>query len=180
MTVPVIGAIVAGITLALVAIFSRKGPKQKVATTEIVNKIEPLLQQNLSGYMAGPHTVSSRAQALANFDAGWAYVNQYCDIPEMGNPGQACVSDRQAGSCVWKDSTSQCWNWFVGYRDPIANDPNVVPDPTMVDTAGNLIDSITGGLFTDPSAGGTSSGMGWLLLAGGVLILAFSFGGGKK
>jgi hypothetical protein len=162
--IPVIGAVV--VTLAIVAIFSRKGPKQKVATTEIVNKVEPLLKQNLDGYMAGPHTVSSQKQALANFDAGWAYVVEYCDTPEMGNPGKACVNDRQSGGK---------WDWFSYYRNPIANDTAVVADP-VVDEVGNLIDSVTGGLFT--SAGG-SSGMTWLLLAGLALVGVFVIGGGK-
>jgi len=64
------------------------------------NKVEPLLQENLRAYMAGPRTVSSQAQALENFKAGWAYVVEYCDTPVMGNPGQACVADRQRGGHV--------------------------------------------------------------------------------
>jgi hypothetical protein len=175
----IIGIAVSGVTLLLAAIFARKGPKQKVATTEIVNKIEPLLQQNLAGYMAGPHTVSSQAQALANFDAGWAYVEQYCDTPEMGNPGKACVSDRQAGACAWRDSAGACWNWFSGYRDPIANDPKVVPDP-VVDEVGNLIDSVTGGLFSSSSTATGTSATGWLLLAGLAIAGIFMLGGDGK
>lgn len=27
------------------------------------------------------------------------------------------------------NSGTNCWNWFIGYYDPIANDPTVVPDP---------------------------------------------------
>lgn len=166
LAVPIIGLAIAGVTLALVALYSRKGPKQKVATTEIVNKVEPLLKQNLAGYMAGPHTVSSQAQALANFDAGWQYVVDNCSIPEMGNPGKACVSDRQPGGK---------WDWSSYYRDPIANDTQVKPDP-VVDQVGNLIDSVTGGLFKSSGGGG---GMGWLLLAGLAVAGVFLLGDSK-
>jgi hypothetical protein len=174
LAIPVIGTIVAGVTMGLVALFSRKGPKQRVATTEIVNKVEPLLKQNVEGYLAGPRTRSSQAQALANFEAGWQFVLDNCGIPEMGNPGQACINDRKAGACVWKDAQGQCWNWWVGYHDPIANDANVVADP-VVDAAGNLISSI-GGVF-----GGAGGGSGLLLIGALALgALAFTSGGGGK
>ena len=174
--IPIVGPIIAGVTLGLTALFSRKGPKQRVATTEIVNKVEPLLKQNLDGYFSGPRTYSSQAQALANFDAGWQFVVDNCGIPEMGNPGQACINDRKAGACVWKDAQGVCWNWSSGYRDPIANDPEVRPDP-MIDTeTGGLVDSV-GNLFSGITAGGS----GTLLLAAGLGIAALAFtGGGKK
>ena len=177
LAIPVIGTIVAGVTMGLVALFSRKGPKQRVATTEIVNKVEPMLKQNVDGYLAGPRTLSSQAQALANFDAGWQFVLDNCGIAEMGNPGQACINDRKAGACVWKDAQGQCWNWFLGYRDPISSDPNVVADP-LVDAQGNLVSS-GGGLF-----GGTGGGSSWLLLGalalGAVALMGTGGKGGGK
>ena len=57
--IPIVGPIIAGVTVGLSFLFARKGPKQKVATTEIVDKVEPLLVQNLEGYLSGPRTVSS-------------------------------------------------------------------------------------------------------------------------
>lgn len=166
--IPVIGAVVAGVTLALIAIFSRKGPKQRVATTQIVNKVEPLLQQNLAGYMAGPRTVTSQAQALENFKAGWQYVVDNCDVPVMGNPGKACVADRQRGGQ---------WDWFSYYYDPIANDPEVRSDAAAIL-----------GASTDGGAGGDAAGSGLLqssvggvptplLLAGVALAAALTMGG---
>jgi hypothetical protein len=166
LAVPIIGVAIAGVTLALGALFSRKGPKQKVATTEIVNKVEPLLKQNLAGYMAGPRTASSQAQALANFDAGWQYVVDNCAIPQMGNPGKLCVSERQPGGK---------WDWYSYYRDPIANDTQVKPDP-VIDQAGNLIDSLTGGIFKSSGSGG---GTGWLMLAGLAVVGVFLLGDSK-
>lgn len=170
--IPVVGPIIAGVTVALMMIFGRKGPKQRVATTEIVNKVEPLLQQNLQGYLSGPRTVSSQAQALANFDAGWQFILDNCGIPEMGNPGKACISDRQAGACTWQEA-GECWDWFKGYRDPIANDPQVKPDPLMDTATGSLVDALTGGIFT--SGGGIGST--GLLIGLALLAVAFFVGG---
>jgi hypothetical protein len=188
--VPVIGAAVAGITLALMAIFSRKGPKQKLATTEIANQVEKIMQDNVAAYLAGPRTLSSQAQALANFDAAWEYLAgpEGCGSPEMGDPGLRCIFERQpVGTCTQAqadaahEALSDCGKYpFFNARDPIANDPNVVPDPTLMSETGDLIDSITGGLFTDPSAGAAGGGMGWLLLAGAAVVVALSIGGNGK
>lgn len=153
--IPIIGPVVAGVTIGLSLLFARKGPKQKRATTEIVNAVEPLLQENLQGYLSGPRTRSSQEQALANFDAGWAYVVEHCQIPEMGNPGQACVADRQPGGQ---------WNWFAYYRDPISNDPDVKPDPIIPDSVSTALGlNAPGDFFSKPLA---------LLLAGGLILLA--------
>lgn len=172
LAIPVIGAAVAGVVLALTLLFNRKGPKQKVATTEIVNKVAPLLQQNLEGYMAGPRTASSQAQALENFKAGWQYVVDNCNVPVMGNPGQECVKDRQRGGE---------WDWFSFYHDPIANDPSVIPDPGP----GEMVTRNPDGTVTiTPSSGvidlpSTVAGMPVPLLLGiGALLLAVTVGGG--
>ncbi len=172
--IPVIGAVVAGVTLALVALFSRKGPKQKVATTQIVNKVEPLLQENLAGYMAGPRTVSSQAQAIENFKAGWQYVVDNCDVPVMGNPGQECVRDRQRGGE---------WPWEEYYLDPIVNDPGVIADPpagsTVVRAADGTVTVTPPAGLLDTATGG--AGIPASLLLGGVAIVAaLMMGGGKS
>ncbi len=159
--VPVIGAAVAGITFALVKLFGRLGPKQKVATTHVVDTIEPILAENRDQYLAGPRTRSSQEQALANFDAGWQWVKDHCLIPEMGDPGRRCVEDRQSGGQ---------WDWFAYYRDPIANDPEVRPDPIFSDSAGNL--------FAD--VGQLAQGNGPLLVAGGLVLAALLFFGGGR
>ena len=169
LAIPIIGAAVAGVTLALVAIFSRKGPKQKIATTEMVEKLANaqgtgMMQQNLQAYMDGPRTKSSQAQALANFDAMWQWLLDNCGDPSMGDPGKACIADRQRGAK---------WDMAAGNRDPIANDPNVKPDPILGAT-GELIDSVTGQLF-----GTSSGGTGYLILAALLLAGVFFIGGGK-
>ena len=154
--IPFIGPIIAGVTFGLGLLFNRKGPKQKVATTLIVDKVEPLLKQNLDGYMSGPRNTSSQRQALANFDAGWAYVVDGCGIPEMGDPGQRCVQERQAGGQ---------WDWFARYRDPIANDTQVRADSATM----TRIDPVTGQVV--PVSGAGISNMMPLLLAGGLLMM---------
>lgn len=163
--IPVVGPIIAGVTIALQLLLSRKGPKQKVATTEIVNAVEPHLKENVQAYLALPvHYASAQALALANFDAGWAYVVSHCNIPEMGNPGIACTADRQRGGQ---------WDWFSYYRDPIASDPTVIADPTPDEVAIAQVESMLGG---DTMIAGRAVPTG-LLVAGGLAILALSMGG---
>jgi hypothetical protein len=170
--VPVIGAVVAGVTLALMAWFNRKGPHQKVQTTQIVNELEPMLQKNVAGYLSGPRTKSSQAQALANFDAVWNTLVENCRQEQYGDPGKHCIEDRQANSCQWQEA-GKCWNWFVGYRDPIANDAGVKPDPTISQEVGTTLSQLTGGLIP-------AGGSGLLLVGAAVLlVLALSSGGGK-
>ena len=101
----------------------------KLATTAIVNQAEVFLQQNLAAWQALPasqRTPATQAQALANFDQVWQQVVTACEgTGQYGTAGQNCVGDRQRGACLYQPQPGQCWNWFVGYRDPIANDPRV-------------------------------------------------------
>jgi hypothetical protein len=141
--VPVIGLALAGITLAVTALIKNSGCGPTcVETSQWANQAEPLLAQNIQAYFAqpAPRSQSSQAQALANFDNIWTTLQQQCSQPGTGNAGKRCISDRQAGACTIKQTANspllkypgqpqpgQCWNWFSGYRDPIANDATV-PD----------------------------------------------------
>lgn len=122
--VPVIGAAVAGVTLGLQLLFNRKGPQQKVASTKIVDELEPLLKNNVEAYISGPRTRSNQAAALQNFDDAWAWLSsaEACGNPSLGNPGKACLSDRARGGQ---------WDWFARYRDPISEDTSVKDDPVQ-------------------------------------------------
>lgn len=171
--VPVIGAAVVGVTLFLANMF-RRG-KQKEAATAIVNEIEPKLAENLNGYLSGSRYRSSQAQALANFDAAWQAVIQACSNPDLGSAGQRCISDRDRNACVWKEN-GQCWNWFVGYRDPIANDPNVKADPVQTAT-GSWVDPETGEVLQPSSLDLMLTGNTGLLLAAGLAAAALFMGG---
>lgn len=142
LAIPVIGAAVAGVTIGLTLLFARKGPKQKVATTQIVDQVEPLLEENLQGYLNGPRTRAAQEQALQNFLAGWQFVVDHCDIPEMGDPGQRCVSERTRGGK---------WDWYALYYDPIANDPSVKPDPSVTEKVSEVLGGGASSLLSSKS-----------------------------
>jgi hypothetical protein len=119
-----IGAAVAGVTLLISKVFAPD--TDKIYTTDIVNAVEPYMKQNLQAYLSSGHTKSEQTQALANFDYLWAKVKEGCDPNRFHDAAVACIADRSPGGK---------WNWFAYYRDPIANDPNVKPDPGVVGTA---------------------------------------------
>ena len=169
--IPIVGVVVAAVAFAIYMFSRRKGPGQRIKTTEIVNELEPELLKNVQGYLAGPRTVSSQTLALQNFDDVWALLEQNCRTEEMGNPGIHCVEDREAGACTWKDN-GKCWNWFVGYRDPIANDVPK-PDSSVLDVAGGSVEQALAGVL--PSGGSIP-----LLLIGAAAVLIFAFAGDKK
>lgn len=145
-----IASAIAEIGVAISDIWSGCGQTCTQATA-YANQTEPLLLQNLQQYLSAPiHYQSLQAAALQNFYTAWNALNQACGNPALGAAGQRCVSDRAQGSCVYKTSPGgwqqvngtwqyqypggngsgdSCWNWFIGYHDPIANDPTVVPDP---------------------------------------------------
>ncbi len=135
--VPVIGAAVAGVALGLILIFNRKGPGQRVASTKIVDELEPLLKNNVEAYMSGPRTRASQAAALQNFDNAWAFLvgPDACGNAQLGNPGKACIADRSPGGK---------WDWSAYYRDPIAQDDGVKADP-----AANSISQLLPGASAD-------------------------------
>lgn len=118
-----IGAAIAGIGLAISALIANSGCGPTcVLATNIVNQLEPKLEQNRDAYLsASPRTASMQAAALANFDSAWAWLTsaQACGSPELGDAGKRCISDRARGGK---------WDWFAYYRDPIADDPGVVSD----------------------------------------------------
>lgn len=174
----------AAIGVGLFSLFSNafRGCGEKcIIATKVVNQAEPYLQKNVEAYMAGGHTRSEQQTALKIFDAVWADVQQGCSNPQLGDAGVRCVTDRQAGACKWKTdgkggpagSGDVCWNWFIGYRDPIANDPNVVPDPSDSSVPRSSA-SVSGGA---PLSGGFNFS-DWLLpgalVLGGLAFIAGS------
>jgi hypothetical protein len=178
--------IAAALTGVITAMFKGCGPTCTDASN-YVNQAEPYFVQNRDNYVSQPvRYASMQAQALANFDNAYASLAQKCQ--QIGGQGGAnCIKDRQAGACKWKASPGHwnsdgtytvagksgsgdtCWNWYVGYRDPIANDPYVQPDP--VTSTSNSISSAISSLFTGGSASGGSGVNPLLLLAGGALAL---------
>lgn len=188
LAVPVVGAALAGVTLLITHLIANSGCGQTcIQATEYANQAGDLLTQNLNAYMAlpTPRAQSAQTQALANFDAIWAKLQQMCGDPSLGAAGKRCITARQAGSCAYhvaegggwqqqngkwtfvpygpNNSGPACWNWFVGLRDPIANDPYVVPDAAAAPAA---------------SAGVLAGGFGGLvplLIVGAAIALGVAF-----
>lgn len=120
----------------------------KIATTAIVNQAEQFLQQNLAAWQALPpqeKTVATQQIALQNFDNVWSQVVMACSTGGYGSAGINCVTDREQGACHYQNN-GQCWNWFVGYRDPIANDPQVGQTTAAgSSSATDIVSALTGG-----------------------------------
>lgn len=182
--IPVVGAAIFGITLALSAILGRKGPKQKEAATKAVQQVEQLMRDNLNAYMAGPRTPDTQLMAKTNFEQAWAWMTgpDGCGNPALGDAGKRCISERQRGGNIgqtgdnpWCTDPKGCDMWVTMY-DPIVNDPH----PAEFLAA----QQATGGDGSNPLAvltSSASSGSLPLLLGGGLLIAAafLGLGGGK-
>ncbi len=93
---------------------SRLAGQRRITATEIVNQVEPVLQQNMAEYLGrSDRSKSLQAEALNNFDVMWQVVVEACGVSELGQAGRRCISDRQRGGQ---------FKWFERYRDPIARD----------------------------------------------------------
>ena len=163
LAVPIVGAAIAGVTLLITSLIQNSGCGPTcIQASDYANQAEPLLRQNLNAYFSlpKPRSQSAQAAALANFDAVWGKAVQLWQDPSLGNAGKKAISDRQAGACTWKQTATyspdimaagepqigQCWSWFSGYRDPISNDPNVVPDSQAAPASGGSLLSSGGSL----------------------------------
>lgn len=172
-----VGAAIAGLVAVgslLASVFKGCGSTCTEATS-IANQVEQALQQNLSTYMSAPvHYASAQAAALNNFQTAWNALTQACGNPQLLSAGTNCISERQQGACSYKtspggwqqnsagawayvppganNSGSSCWNWWIGYHDPIANDPTVVPDPSPVSASSPIGASVGGVVNTIGSA----------------------------
>lgn len=134
--VPIVGAAFAGILLGVEAILNSGCGQSCIVTSQWANEAEPLLRQNIQQYFSLPNrTTADQQSALNVFDAVWAGLVERCSQPGLSTAGENCIKDRQAGACKWKQTADspllsipgqpqpgECWNWFSGYRDPIARD----------------------------------------------------------
>jgi hypothetical protein len=169
--VPIIGAAIAGITILATYLIKNSGCGQTcIETSQWANQAEPVLRQNIAAYFnePAPRSQSQQNAALANFDTIWARLSQMCGDPSTGDAGKRCISDRQSGACTWKATADSpwpggpaqgaCWNWFNAYRDPIANDPNVVAD-----SASSVVSGAVSELSSLPT---------WALAAAALVLVA--------
>ena len=186
--VPVIGVAIAALIGIGIAIANAcKGCGQTcIEATSIANQCATLLAQNVDVYTGSPiRFASMQVAALNTFDTTMAALDQACSNPALGAAGQRCISDRQRGACHWKASPggwnadgtftkwgavgsgTACWDWFVGMRDPIANDPNVQPDPVASTSASGSISNLVA------SIPATVGGISTPLLIGAGLLAAY-------
>lgn len=191
-----VGAAIAGLVgigIAVANLFGGCG-QTCVAATHIADQAGALIDQAYNYYMNSPaHYVSMQQAYLTLFDGTWNALQHACSDPALGAAGQRCISDRARGSCAYKvapfgwqqdangkwtwveaganGSGDVCWNSFVGRRDPVANDPTVVPDPI-----GAITDPDTGAVIgvQPPSifSGFDSATMTPVLLIGGGILAA--------
>ncbi len=192
LAIPIIGAAIMGVTLAIVVLLNSGCGQTCIVTSNWANQAADALQQNIAAYFAlpAPRSVEAKAQALANFDNIWNYLYNQCNNPQLGGAGVNCINDRKRGACKWHQSgnpefpgqpaTGQCWNWFNSYRDPIENDPAVVTQNTLNLFGGNTGTGTTAGTGTATTpislAGMDASTL--VLIAGGALLL-FGIAGSK-
>ena len=177
--VPIIGPAIAGVTLGIVAILNSGCGQSCILTSNWANQAEALLKQNIDGYFALPAPRQQTAQtlALANFDNVWKYLLEECGQAGLSTAGAKCTSDRMRGACTWKQTTDSpllqypnepqpgaCWNWFNGYRDPIAMDATI-PDASGSGSTGTSVDLGT------PLISGVSNSDLFLYAGAAVLLL---------
>lgn len=177
--VPIIGPAIAGVALLASLLIKNSGCGQTcIQTSSWANQAADALQKNLDAYFAQPvRYKSSQTLALQTYDQLWAQLVKLCSDPQWGNAGKRCISDRQRGACTWKQiyqpaypgqpQLGQCFDWPSAYRDPIAQDAGVQPDPTPVSEVSSLLPGVL-------TAGGSSSSFPWLLVAGLVLLAVAS------
>jgi hypothetical protein len=154
----------------------------KIQASQIVDQIEAQtlkpMRVSWQALPANQKTVSMQAHYLNVFDQAWSAVMQGCSNPALGSAGQNCIGDRQRGACHYTQTGQtpgappNCGNWFVWYRDPIANDPNVIPDPVAgVSTAPG---SVTGAIdSTVSSVSQALGGISPLWIGLGIIVAAF-------
>jgi len=125
-----------------------------VLSGQYANQAENLLKQNIAIYFSlpSPRTRSQQQAGEQNFMTIWNDLSQQCSNPQLGNAGQACISDRQDGACKWTATAPEypgepeagtCWNWWAAYYWPLVNDP--------------VVDDSASAIFSGGSAGSTGS-----------------------
>jgi hypothetical protein len=122
---------ITGIVVGLQALFNRRGPRQRIEASKIVDGIEPFFQENLKLWENSNKTPGEQAAALQGFDQLWSQVVTELSNPAYGNPGKVGLEERgRNGRPYWGK------NWFELYRDPIANAETVSESVGIVNMLG--------------------------------------------
>jgi hypothetical protein len=166
----------------ILKMFSGCGATCTQATT-IANQAEVALEQLVNQYFAQPvRYKSAQTAALSAIQQVFTALQTSCSSPSLGTAGQNCINQRlNASACQWRSSPysfngctytpagpngsgTSCWNWIVGYYNPIANDPCVVDDPVSSAT-----DSVLSAFGVSPTS--TIAGLPATDVMLGVLVL---------
>src|SRR5882672_450013 len=178
-----VGAAIAGLIAvgSLVANMFHGCGQTCVIASQDADKFGNLAQQNLKTYMNSPvHYASLQAAALNNFDTLMAALQQGCSDPSLGAAGQRCISERlvKGGTAPWCPNPGHTGcDWITTMRDPIANDPNVVPDPSPIAQAGSSVLSSVG---LSPSTQVFGMSLADLALPAAIIGLALFLPSGKR
>lgn len=144
----------ASLIAPIASMFKGCGQTCKEATT-IANNAEAAAESLLQKWNATPVKYRSIQQAyLAAQQDVWNYIQGGCQ-KIGGQGGQQCIADRQRGGK---------YDFFIHYVDPVANETDIVPDPTPVSTG--LASLFSGSSLPMPLIIG-GAGLVFLLMASG-------------
>ena len=125
-----------------------------VQATQLVNDAEPLFRNNVALYEGGQ---IDQATAQYNYSQLWDAVVRSCGAID-GDAGKKCVTDRQAGSCKYKQiaepkypgepKLGECWNWDAAYHQPLLLES--LNPVGASGTVGGTLDSVTSTLTSNP------------------------------
>lgn len=129
-----------------------------VQATQLANQAQQIWQQIKDQYFAMPvRHVSDQQAALNAMDQVWVWLKDSCNQPALADAGQRCWTERQC-------NPNGKFSWCPSFRDPVANDPAVLPDPIV--TPASVLASA---LNISPDS--TMALLGVALVAAGVLLL---------
>lgn len=150
-------AIVSGISAGAPAIgdiFSGiMGPSVSEQLTDIVNAVEPQLQQNLEAFRAGQISASAARQRAMTLMDGMTG-----QLMSQGPAGQNAAAERDRRV----DPSRLTWDWLAYYVDPIPGGGTALPGEPGTGGAGETARRVMAGL------GGNSG----LLILGAIAIVA--------
>ncbi len=182
------GAIIAAVGALTSLVGSLFAPDlTKIQASNIVNQIEAQtlkpMRASWQALPASQKTQTIQAAYLEVFDAAWKSVVQGCSNPALGTAGGACISDRQQGACHYTvDGQTpgvppNCGNWFVWYRSPIADDPEVHPDAVTGSFTTADGSSVGGSIDAATSQISQTLGVSPLWIGVGLIAAALLLGG---
>lgn len=119
-----------------------------VQSSQYANQAESILNNLTQSYFATPtpRPASFQQNTLQSIQQILNWLQQMCSNPQLGAAGQRCISERlvQGGTAPWcPNPGNKGCDWITAYYQPVANDPNVVPDAQIA--ASQLLGSASTG-----------------------------------